>query len=190
MNMLAVVLVAAATFGVCFLIDKGFTRVFRSQAQHYSGLSVRLNKRYSVFGLILTVLGILAVFSGVSDGSVLLWGGGVVLLMGIGLVVYYLSFGVFYDEDTFLVTNFGKKSVTYRYSDIIHQQLYLVQGGSVVIELHMADKRSVSLQSGMDGTYPFLDHAFNAWCRQTGRTVDDCGFYDPANSIWFPMEEI
>lgn len=189
MNMIAVVLVIAATFGACFLIDKGFTRVFRGQEQHYSGLSVRMNKRYAVFGLIMTVLGILAVITGISDGPVLLWGGVAVLLMGVGLIVYYLTFGVFYDEDSFLLTTFGKKSVTYRYSDIVHQQLYVVQGGNVVVELHMKDKRAVSLQSGMDGTYPFLDHAFAAWCRQTGREPEECEFHDPSNHLWFPMEE-
>lgn len=190
MNLLTVALVVSATFGVCVLLDKGFTKIFRSQAQHYSGLSVRLSKRYAVFGLILAVLGILAVCTGISDGPVLLWGGVIVLLIGLALIVYYLSFGVFYDDDTFLVTTFGKKNSTYRFADIVSQQLYLVQGGNVIVELHMADKNAVSLQSGMDGTYPFLDHAFAAWCRQTGRDPESCDFHDPANSLWFPMEEM
>ena len=189
MNMLAVVLVIGATFGVCFLIDKGFTKIFRSQVQHISGLAVRLNKRYAVFGLILTVLGILAVITGVTDGPVMLWGGVVVLLMGLGLIVYYLSYGVFYDDDSFLFTTFGKKRRTYRYSDIVHQQLYIIQGGNVVIELHMKDNRAVSLQASMVGTYDFLDHAFAAWCRQKNKNPADCAFHDPDNSIWFPMEE-
>ncbi len=190
MNMFATVLVIAATFGVCFLLDKGFTKIFRSQAQHHSGLAVRLNKRYAVFGLILAVLGVLAVFAGISDGPVLLWGGVIVLVMGAALIVYYLSFGVFYDEDTLLVTGFGKKNVTYRFGDIVHQKLYVLQGGGVVIELHMKDKKAVSVQSGMDGVYPFLDHAFAAWCRQTGRDPESCDFHDPSNSLWFPMEEM
>ena len=189
MSMLAVVLVAAATFGICFMLDKLFTKIFRSQAQHHSGLAVRLNKRYAVFGLLLSVVGILAVVTGVTDGPVLLWGGVIVLLMGLGLVVYYLSFGIFYDEDSFVFTTFGKKNVTYRYADILQQQLYVVQGGNVVVELHMKDKRAITVQTNLAGAYPFLDHAFAAWCRQTGRKAEDCTFHDPSNSIWFPMEE-
>jgi len=65
-----------------------------------------------------------------------------------------------------------------------------VQGGNVIVELHLKDARAVSLQSGMEGVYPFLDHAFYAWCRQTGRDPETCDFHDPANSLWFPMEEV
>ena len=189
MEIAGVLLVAALTFGVCYLFDKGYTNIFRNKIQHYSGLAVRINKRYAVFGLILTLLGILAIITGITDGPVLLAGGIIVLLMGAGLITYYLTFGVFYDEDTFLLTTFGKKSKVYRYSDIVHQQLYIVQGGNVVIELHLTDKNAVSVQSTMEGTYPFLDHAFAAWCRQTGRDPESCDFHDPSQSLWFPMEE-
>ena len=184
------ILVAAAVFGLCFLVDKGFTKSFRNQTQHKSGLSVRLSKRYALFGLILTLVGILAICMGLADGSVLLWGGVIVLLMGAGLITYYLTFGIFYDADSFIFTTFGKKSVVYSFSDIREQKLYVVQGGSIIVELHMADGRAVSLQSTMEGTYPFLDHAFAAWCRQTGRNPEECAFHDPSNSLWFPMEEV
>ena len=189
MEFAGVLLIAAATFGICYLFDKGYTNIFRNKIQHHSGLAVRINKQYAVFGLILTLLGILAIVMGITDGAVLLGGGVIVLLMGLALITYYLTFGVFYDEDTFLVTNFGKRSVVYHYSDIVHQKLYVVQGGNVVIELHLKDKNAVSIQSGMEGTYPFLDHAFYAWCRQTGRDPENCDFYDPSNSLWFPSEE-
>jgi len=190
MEFAGVLLIAAVTFGVCWLFDKGYTNAFRNKIQHRSGLAVRINKRYAAFGLILAVLGILAIITGITDGPVLLWGGVIVLLMGAGLITYYLTFGVFYDEDSFILTTFGKKSTEYRFSDIVHQQLYVVQGGNVIIELHLKDKRAVSLQSTMEGTYPFLDHAFYAWCRQTGRDPETCEFHDPANSLWFPMEEV
>lgn len=183
------VLVAALVFGVCYLLDKGFNKIFRGKVQHHSGKSVRLAKRYSIAGLILTVLGIAAMINGLSDSAVLLWGGVIVLLMGLGLITYYVTFGVFYDEDSFIVTAFGRKSTTYHYRDIRGQQLYLIQGGNVVVELHMKDGRAVSLQSTMEGAYPFLDHAFAAWCQQTGRDPDNCKFHDPDNSLWFPKME-
>ena len=155
--------IAALVFGICFAVDKGFTQLFRNTDQHRSGLSVRPSKRYGSFGLVLFVVGLISLLLGLPADWILIVGGIVVMLVGVGLVVYYMTFGVFYDDDTFLLTTFGKRSQVYHYSDIVHQQLYLIQGGNIVIELHLKDKRAVSLQSTMEGTYPFLDHAFAAW---------------------------
>ena len=189
MTFFLILLIAAAVFGLCFAVDKAFAKLFRSKAQHRSGMAVRGNKRYGLFGVILSVLGVMAICVGISDGSVLLWGGIIVLLMGICLAVYYLSFGVFYDGETFLLSRFGKKDITYRFDQIQGQKLYLVQGGNVIIELHMTDGNTVSLQSTMDGVYPFLDTAFAAWCMQTGRDPQSCDFHDPSQSLWFPTVE-
>lgn len=190
MDFLAIILVAGLTFGVCFLLDKGFTKVFRGTEQHKSGLSVRLSKAYGSGGLLLTVLGVAAVFSGMKNSTVLLVGGIFVALLGIGLIVYYMTFGVYYDEESFVLTTFGRKSTTYTFRDIRAQQLYTVTGGSTLIELHLRDGRTVSLQSTMTGVYPFMDTAFAGWCRQTGKRAEDCTFHDPDNSRWFPgLEE-
>ena len=189
MTFFLILLIAAAVFGLCFAVDKAFAKLFRNKAQHRSGMAVRANKRYGLFGVILSVLGIMAVCVGMTDGPVLLWGGIVVLLMGAALAVYYLSFGVFYDGETFLLSRFGKEEVTYRFSDIKGQKMYMVKGGNVIIELHMADGGTVSLQSTMDGVYPFLDTAFAAWCLQTGRDPQSCDFHDPSQSLWFPTVE-
>ena len=189
MTFILILLIAAAVFGLCFAVDKAFAKLFRSKAQHRSGMAVRANKRYGLFGVILSVLGVMAICVGISDGSVLLWGGIIVLLMGICLAVYYLSLGVFYDGETFLLSRFGKKDITYRFDQIQGQKLYLVQGGNVIIELHMTDGNTVSLQSTMDGVYPFLDTAFAAWCMQTGRDPQHCDFHDPSRSLWFPTVE-
>jgi len=184
-----IILVAAAIFGICYLVDKAFSKLFRSKAQHRSGMAVRANKRYGVFGVVLTVLGIMAVCIGITDGPVLIWGGVFVVLMGICMAVYYLSFGIFYDGESFLLQRFGKKDVTYFYRDILGQKLYLIQGGNIVVELHMADGSAVSLQTAFDGTYLFLDSAFAAWCLQTGRDPRNCDFHDPSQSLWFPTVE-
>lgn len=189
MNFLAMIAVAAITFGVCYLLDKGFAKTFRNKAQHRSGMAVRLNKRYSLGGLALTLLGILAICVGIGGSKALLLGGIAVLLMGIGVVTYYLSFGVFYDDNSFLYTSFGKKSAEHPYSDILHQRLYVVQGGNVIIELYLKDGSAVSLQTSMEGSYAFLDHAFSCWCRQTGRNPEECDFHDPSQILWFPVEE-
>ena len=188
-RLLPIALVAAVIFGICYLVDKTFSKLFRSKAQHRSGMAVRANKRYGVFGVVLTVIGIMAVCVGITDGPVLIWGGIIVLLMGIALAVYYLSFGIFYDGESLLLQRFGKKDLTYYYKDILGQKLYLIQGGNIVVELHMADGSAVSVQSAFDGVYPFLDTAFAGWCLQTGRNPADCDFHDPSQSLWFPTVE-
>lgn len=184
-----VLIVAALVFGVCYLVDKGFDRAFRSKAQHKSGLAVRLSKRYAAFGAILIALGTASFFAGLNGSTIMIPCGILILVTGICLVVYYATFGIFYDADSFILTTFGRKSTTYEYRQIQGQQLYIIQGGSVVIELRMTDGRSVSLQSTMEGTYPFLDIAFAGWCRQSGKTREDCGFYDPSQHCWFPNLE-
>ncbi len=190
MEYLAVLVVAAAAFGVCFLIDKGFTKLFRSQAQHASGLAVRLNKRYGAIGIVVAALGIGAVVAGIAEqGVFMIVVGAVIMLIGAALIVYYMSFGVFYDEDSFLLTTFGKRSHTYRYGEIRGQQLYTTYG-TLIIEIYLTDGRTFQLQSGMSGAYAFLDKAFSRWLEQTGRSREECPFYDPENSCWFPnMEE-
>ena len=188
MQYLAVILVAALTFGACFLFDKGFEKLFRNQAQHHTGLAVRLNKRYAAIGAVVAVLGLAAVFAGIDDGWLLIAGGALLLVIGIALIIYYATFGVFYDGESFVLTTFGKKSKTYKYKDIKSQQLYIASG-STVIELNMTDGRSVSLQAGMTGIYDFLDTAFDGWCRQKSKQKADCSFHDPANSCWFPSAE-
>ena len=188
--MAIILLVVIATFGLCYLFDKGFQKFFRGKAQHRSGLSVRLNKMYSIAGVVLSFLGVCAIVTGAEENKTLLYGGVFVLLFGIALCVYHLSFGIFYDEESFVYTVFGKKEITYRYSDIRCQQLYVITGGSIVVELHMADGKAVSVHTTMNGAYPFLDAAFAGWCRQTGVDAASCDFHDPANHLWFPSEVV
>lgn len=189
MDFVLILMIGAVTFGVCFLVDKVLKRLFRSKPQHKTGLSVRLSQHYGGAGIILWLLGMLAVFQSAGSGLLLICGSFVILL-GIGLIVYYLTFGIYYDADSLFLTTFGKKSKAYSYGDVRGQKLYRVTGGNVVIELYFADGRTVSLQSNMKGVYPFLDTAFAGWCRQTGVDPADCPFHDPRNSCWFPsMEE-
>ena len=189
MNLLMTLLAAAVTFGVCYVVDKRFTHTFRDKAQHKSGLAVRVNKRYGAFGVGLTVLGVLSLCVGLTSGIALILGGIVVLIMGICLAVYYLTHGIFYDGETFLVASFRKKDRVYRFEDIKEQKLYLIQGGSIIIELYLTDGTSVSLQSSMDGVYLFLDTAFAGWCMQKNIEPQTCDFHDPSKSWWFPHEE-
>ncbi len=185
MEYIGVIVVAAVVFGLCFLVDKGFTKLFRSQAQHLSGLSVRHSKKYGAFGIILFAIGLAGIFMGLSMTWFIIAGAALVCLVGVALVVYYMTFGVFYDDDKFLVTSFGKRSAAYAYKDIQSQQLF-ASYGQTIVELHLENGKSVQLQSGMVGAYAFLDHAFARWCAQKGVKKENCSFHDPDNSCWFP----
>lgn len=185
----AMILIIAAVFLLCFLVDKGFTKIFRGKVQHQSGKSVRLSKRYGSIGAILFALGVAAVFMGLNNAEWALMGGGCILVLGgIALVIAYMSFGIYYDEDSLLLSKFGKAEQTFYFKDIVSQQLYLASG-NVVVELHMADSSHFQVHTGMVGMYPFMDHAFETWLQVSGRTKEDCPWYDPDNSCWFPPYE-
>ncbi len=183
------ILFMGLVFALCFGADKLFARLFRSRKQHKSGLTVRPGRSYAAFGLFLTVLGIGALVTGISRSLFLLIAGCIVMVVGIFLVLYYLCLGIYYDEDTFLYDPFFRKKTVYRYSDIAQQRLYVITGGSFIVELHMHDGAAISIQSAMVGSRDFLNYAFAAWCRQTGRDPENCAFHDPGSFRWFPGEE-
>lgn len=190
MQFLFILLVAAVVFGICYGVDRMFQRLFRNKAQHMSGLAVRVSKRYGLFGVILSCLGIASMFAITSQGKIMLYGGLFVLVMGAAMTVYYLSSGIFYDKESFLVSAFGKKDKTYLYNQIKLQRLYQITGGSQVVELSMTDGGTVSIHTTMDGAYNFLDTAFAGWCHQRGIAPESCAFHDPDNSLWFPQEDV
>jgi len=183
-------LVAAATFGVMFLLDKGLTKLFRSREQHASGTAVRLKKGYGIAAIALCLLAVLSLMQYITNRETLMLVCSVALIaMGGGLGAYYLTHGIFYDDDTFLFTTLGKKGVTYRYADITGQKLYVLQGGTYVVELYMADKTTVSVQTSMPGAYDFLDKACHARFRQLGINSFECDWFDESQSCWFPPVE-
>ena len=176
-------------FGLCYLVDKVFTKAFRGTVQHQSGKSVRLTKRYGSIGIVMFAVGVAAVFLGMNEAEWVLVGGGCILVLGgIALVIAYLSFGIYYDEDSFVFSKFGKPSITYYFKNICSQQLYIA-GGNIVVELHMKDGSHFQVHAGMTGMYDFMDHAFAAWLQQTGSKLENCTWYDPNNSCWFPPYE-
>ena len=184
-----VIVIAALAFGFCFVVDKLYTKLFRSRAQHRSGQSVRHNKRYASIGLVLAVIGLAALITGIGNNTALVVGSMIVLLLGVGLIVYYLSSGIYYNEDGFLVESFGKRSAFYSYGQILHQQLYALQGGGIIVELHMENGEAVQVVSNMPEYDRFLHYAFRQWCSLKGVDPENCSFHEPENSRWFPAKE-
>ena len=181
MQIIPILIICGISMLACWGVDKLFQKLFRSKAQHRSGKAVRASKRYGAIGVILAALGIGAAFA-----ADLLIPGILVALLGAALCVYYLGVGIFYNEDSFLVSKPFARDREYAYRDIKAQQLYLIAGGNTVVELHMADGKTVSVQAFMSGAYPFLDQAFTSWCAQTGTDPESCAFHDPSQSCWFP----
>ena len=183
-------LVIAATFGCMYLLDKGLTKLFRSRAQHHSGTAVRLKKHYGLLSLALMALGLLAIVTWFTDRTLALLVGGVLILPGGALLgIYYLTHGIFYDDDSFLYVSFGNKGREYRYGDIGGQKLYEIQGGNLLVELHMTDGSTVSVQGNMEGAPSFLDKAAHARMRQLGLNSHECAWFDETEGRWFPPVE-
>lgn len=190
MQYLALLILAALVFALCFALDKVFVKLFRNKTQHQSGMALRANKRYGSIGLVVAFFGIAGLLSGLGGQKLMLFAGAVLMVTGMGLIIYYLSFGVFYDEDTLLCSAFGRKDRVYRFGDIQGQKLYRIQGGNILVELYMTDGNTIHIQPGtMDGAEAFLNHAYAAWQRQKKLTPEDCTFHDASNSIWFPIME-
>ena len=183
-----ILLLAAAVFGLCFLIDKGYSKLFRGKKQHRSGLSVRQNKRYGSMGFVLMAIGVAALVSAAGNRAVLI-GGVILILLGAGLTLFYLTNGIYYDDECFLVETLGKKPATHFYRDICFQQLYTMQGGGSIVELHMKDGSAVQVVSTMPEYDKFLNHAFTRWCAEKGIDPESCEFHDITNSCWFPEKE-
>jgi hypothetical protein len=188
--MIPYLILAALVFGACYAVDKVFARLFRNQQQHKSGMAVKPGKPAATLGLFLLMLGAAGILGGLSQGTAMMVMSVVMLLFGAGLVVYYLSYGIYYDAEGFLVSAFGKQNRVYRYEDIRQQRRFVVQGGSVIVELHMADGTAVSVQTNMNGTYPFLDYAFARWCEKKGIVPENCDFHKPDQHCWFPEAEV
>ena len=183
------VAVIAVTFGVMFAGDYLFHKLFRKEQEYQTGMAVHLNKRYLVTGILISVLGVALLGQLTKGFSWLLVAAAAILeVMGIGLLIYYNTFGIFYDEDSFIYRHFRGKPTTYRYADIRSQQLLQTAGG-IVVELDLADGTTMSLQQNMDGMYTFLDHACFARMRQLDTEPRSCKWFDQSNSCWFPPRE-
>ena len=185
MKYVVVLVVIACTIGLCFGLDKIFNKIFRGKIQHKSGMRVKANKRYATFGLILASLGVAALCSSHNSRVLILIAGIAMLLVGLGLVVYYLCFGIYYDDESFIYSSLFRKNLTYKYKDIVAQQLYY-SGANVVIELHLFDKKTIQLQSSMDGVSTFMNKALEGWLKQNNKVVEDIPNYDPHQFRWFP----
>ncbi len=186
MQYIGLLILAALTFAACWLLDRLFRLLFRSRAEQRSGRAVRPSRRFAALGLLLAVLGLACAMG--SERAYLIVAGVIVILVGVALAAYYVSYGIYYDESHFLVCRPGKRATQYSYGSICTQQLFLT-GGSILVGLHLASGITEQVPLGEDGAADFLNFAFARWCAARGLSPEDCAFHDTANSCWFPPLE-
>ena len=140
-----------------------------------------------MWGVLLMALGALVAVSPASAGLKAV--AAVPAACGGLLLAWYLRFSIRWDSEGFTRQDLLRQKRC-RFEEITGQLLYVTTGGGVLLELQLADGSALSLRSGMDGVYAFMDAAFAGWLKQKGLTEEDCLWHDPEQSCWFPnMEE-
>ena len=94
------------------------------------------------------------------------------------LVEHLVRWGI--HPDKLITHRFELKDVAEAYINY----MLSVDGGDET--LYLRDGKTLQLQPGMTGVGCFMKCAFAGWLEQTGRKLEDCDFYDPDNSCWFP----
>lgn len=178
-------LFAALVFGLCFLVDK-LTGRLRKKA----GLSpvVRLPLRYPVAAALLTLTAVGAGIYAVVKHSGLFGGVAAVLL---ALAVYFLycygQMGIDYDEERFTFRK-GKVSQKFAFGDIDGQRV-AVSRRSFCLVLCLG-KDEVVIYGNMQGVQPFLNTAYQGWCRAKGLDPEAQDWHNPADFRWFPDQQV
>ena len=176
-------LLVAVIFGLVALCDFLLKKLVFNNRREIAG-AVRMPRYSFIFGVILSLLGLIGVLYIPMQTERFLWFGcWIVLIMGVYLLVNFFWFGIYYDDEGFTYRALGKKSRTYRYGEITGQRTFATKSGWNA--LLYARGEEVQLYAAMQGLSDFLNKAFFAWCRQTG-TDPDSVENDPHNLIFFP----
>lgn len=181
---LLLALFMALVLGLCWCVDRLLKKLFPKDARQLSGKAVRLPRRTSIFGVVLTFF---AVVLEVNTAFRLEWylhlAAVAVLILGVWLLVQFFSFSIYYDQEGFTYRNLGRKPMDFRYGDILGQRSLLTRSG-VNSTLYLSGDE-IPIYSAMQGAGDFLQCAFYRWCEATGtdpETVEN----NPQYLTWFP----
>lgn len=187
MNYIFYLLFIAAIFGLIALLDFLFHKLFPKSKVEQSSQVVRLPRYSSILGLLMALLGIIALLFLPLEGQwVLQFGCVLVLVMGLCMLVNYFRFGIFYDDECFVYRTTTRKARTYRYEDITGQRSFLARSG-LNTSLYVGDDE-IQLYDAMQGLDSFLNKAFYGWCRAKGLDPDKVP-HDPRSLTYFPDPE-
>lgn len=174
-------LIGAATFALCFVIDRLIQRLKRKRTGGKATRIVRQPRRAAGIGIVLMVAGIaLMLFLRTALG---LWGGIVILLMGAVLLGSYFVMSVEYDDEGFTYRTLKSKE-RYLYNQIRGEQAVATRSG-ITAMLYVGDT-VVEVSEAMQGVQEFLSHAYYARCRQLSIDPETCPPPAPRELVWFP----
>lgn len=188
MQYVYLLIIAALVFGLCFLIDFLFKKLFPKSKLEGSKRVVRMPRRSAIWGLILTLFPVVVLLFWLPpEGDTALTIGCVVaILFGLVLLVQYFSFGIWYDEETFLFKDLRRGRRTYHYSQIKGQQSLMTRSG--IQATIFVGEDVIEVSSAMQGLPDFLDKAFYRWCAAKGIDPDSVE-NNPAMLTYFPALE-
>ena len=187
MKYILYLLLIAVIFGLVALVDFLLKRIFPKARPNPGCQAVRLPRYSSILGLLMTLLGLIALLYIPRQEQLALWlGCWVVLAIGVYLLVNFFWFGIFYDDEGFTYRPFLKKGRYYRYEEITGQRAYLAKSGWNT-NLYARDDE-IQLYAALQGVSEFLNKAFFAWCRQKGIDPDTVE-NDPHMLVFFPEPE-
>ena len=182
---LFVLIVCAAVFLVCFLIDTLFKLIFPKSRLEKSKQVVRPPRRSAVIGVILTFAGAAMLVKLLPEKSDVLFliGSIVAVIFGVILLCTYFSIAIYYDDEGFLYKAWGHGKKEFRYSQIKGQRSLLTRGGVNTI-LFVGDEE-INLYSAMQNLNAFLSKAFFKWCAAKGIDPDTVE-NNPRMATYFP----
>ena len=176
-------LLIAVIFGLIALGDFLLKKLFRRSTASADQV-VRMPRYSFVLGILITVLGLVAVLYIPRETERFLWFGcWIVLVIGVYLLVNFFWTGIFYDDEGFTYRVFPRKAVRISYGQIRGQRSFVAKSGwNSNLDTEQGE---VQLYAAMQGLSGFLNKAFFAWCREKGIDPDTVE-NDPHNLIFFP----
>lgn len=178
-------IVCAAVFLVCFLIDTLLKVIFPKSKLEKSKQAVRPPRRSAVIGVILAFLGLAVVvrIAPKEHDTLLLIGAIGAMVIGAVLLCTYFSVVIYYDDEGFLYKAWGHGKQEFHYSQIKGQRSLLTRGGVNTI-LFVGDAE-INLYGAMQNLNAFLSKAFFKWCQVKGIDPDSVE-NNPRMATYFP----
>ena len=174
----------AVIFGCFALLDFLLKKLLRRTEAEANGQAVRLPRYSFILGLIMSLLGLIALLFVPMKGQWLLLAGCcLVLVIGLYLLVSFFRFGIFYNDEGFVYRTLTQKARSYRYEDITGQRSFLAKSGLNTSLYAKGDE--IQLYSAMQGLDSFLNKAFFSWCRSKGIDPDTVE-NNPPMLVYFP----
>lgn len=171
MKYILYILLVAVIFGLVALVDFVLGKLFPKSELSKKGQAVRLPRYSFILGILLSVLGLMAVLILSPQRQLALWLGCLVVLgIGVFLLANFFGFAIYYDETSFSYRTLTKKTRLFHYGDITGQRSFVAKSGVNI--LLYAQGQEIALYSAMQGLRPFLETAFRGWCEATGTDPD------------------